>query len=152
MISTPIYSPCWAEYQRCYSHFSFHWPPSCHMPSIHVWDAPVYWAFSRVLQTSAQMSTSGLSWWLSGKESTCQCRRHGFDPRSRKIPHACRATLLRGHNHGACAPGPGRHNHRTLKALEPGSATRETTAVRIPSTAAREQPPVTTATEKPAPQ
>ena len=19
-------------------------------------------------------------WWLSGKESACQCRRHGFDP------------------------------------------------------------------------
>ena len=26
------------------------------------------------------------SWWLSGKESTCQCRRHGFDPWVRKIP------------------------------------------------------------------
>ena len=22
----------------------------------------------------------GLPWWLSGKESACQCRRHGFDP------------------------------------------------------------------------
>ena len=22
----------------------------------------------------------GLSWGLSGKESACQCRRHGFDP------------------------------------------------------------------------
>ena len=21
-----------------------------------------------------------LPWWLSGKESSCQCRRHGFDP------------------------------------------------------------------------
>ena len=21
-----------------------------------------------------------LPWWLSGKESTCQCRRHRFDP------------------------------------------------------------------------
>ena len=30
----------------------------------------------------------GLSWWLSGKESTCQYRGHGFDPWSRKIPHA----------------------------------------------------------------
>ena len=28
----------------------------------------------------------GLPWWLSGKESTCQCRRHRFDPWSRKIP------------------------------------------------------------------
>ena len=25
-------------------------------------------------------------WWLSGKESTCQCRRCGFNPWSRKIP------------------------------------------------------------------
>ena len=30
----------------------------------------------------------GLSSWLSGKESICQCRRHRFDPRSGKIPHA----------------------------------------------------------------
>ena len=31
----------------------------------------------------------GLSWWLSGKESPCQCRRHGglrFNPWVRKIP------------------------------------------------------------------
>ena len=28
----------------------------------------------------------GLPKWLSGKESTCQCRRHGFDPWVRKIP------------------------------------------------------------------
>ena len=30
---------------------------------------------------------SGLPWWLSGKESACQCRRHRFDPWSRKSPH-----------------------------------------------------------------
>ena len=29
---------------------------------------------------------SGLPWWLSGKESTCQCRRHRVDPRVGKIP------------------------------------------------------------------
>ena len=28
----------------------------------------------------------GLLWWLSVKESTCQCRRLGFDPWVRKIP------------------------------------------------------------------
>ena len=27
-------------------------------------------------------------WWLSGKESTYQCRKLRFDPWSRKIPHA----------------------------------------------------------------
>ena len=29
-----------------------------------------------------------LPWWLSDKESIRQCRRHGFSPWSRKIPHA----------------------------------------------------------------
>ena len=29
---------------------------------------------------------SRLPWWLSGKESTCQCKRCGFDPWVRKIP------------------------------------------------------------------
>jgi len=28
----------------------------------------------------AKRYLQGLPWWLSGKESTCQCRRHGFDP------------------------------------------------------------------------
>jgi len=30
-------------------------------------------------------SHPGLPWWLTGKESTCQCRRHGFDPWVGKI-------------------------------------------------------------------
>ena len=30
----------------------------------------------------------GLPWCSNGKESTCQCRGHRFNPRSRKIPHA----------------------------------------------------------------
>ena len=29
-----------------------------------------------------------LSWWLRGKEFSCQCRRHWLDPQSGKIPHA----------------------------------------------------------------
>ena len=36
----------------------------------------------------AQENILGLPWWLSGKGSARQCRRHGFDPCSRKIPHA----------------------------------------------------------------
>ena len=27
-----------------------------------------------------QNANEGLPWWLSGKESVCQCRRHGFNP------------------------------------------------------------------------
>ena len=30
----------------------------------------------------------GLPWWRSGWESACQCREHGFEPWSGKIPHA----------------------------------------------------------------
>ena len=33
------------------------------------------------------------AWWLSGKESACQCRRPGFSPWSRKIPHAAEQLL-----------------------------------------------------------
>ena len=29
----------------------------------------------------------GLPWWLSGKESACQCRRHRFNPWTGKIPY-----------------------------------------------------------------
>ena len=35
-----------------------------------------------------ESSLPGLLWWLSGKECIYQCWRHGFDPRSGKIPHA----------------------------------------------------------------
>ena len=38
----------------------------------------------RFLKNSPQCS--GLPWWLSGKESACQCRRCGFNPWVRKIP------------------------------------------------------------------
>ena len=30
----------------------------------------------------------GLPWWRGGWESACQCRGHGFEPWSGKIPHA----------------------------------------------------------------
>ena len=46
-------------------------------------------SFRKVLwRSKTQQSSPGLPWWLSGKESTCQCRRHGFNPWSGKIPHA----------------------------------------------------------------
>ena len=33
-------------------------------------------------------ASGGLPWWRSGWESACQCRGHGFEPWSGKIPHA----------------------------------------------------------------
>ena len=46
----------------------------------------------------------GFSWWLNGKESTCQCRRCRFDPWVRKIPWQRKwqltPVLLPGKSHG----------------------------------------------------
>ena len=45
------------------------------------------WKFSKYLFHSLwEMNEGGLPWWLSGKESACQCRRCGFDPWVRMIP------------------------------------------------------------------
>ena len=46
----------------------------------------------------------GLLWWLRGKESTCQCRRHRFDPWVRKTPWRRKwqpvLVFLPGKSHG----------------------------------------------------
>ena len=49
---------------------------------------PTYldWNIYHIVWYSFMSSLRGLPWWLSGKESTCECRRHGFDPWVRKIP------------------------------------------------------------------
>ena len=39
-------------------------------------------------KTVIQKDTWGLPWWRSGWESACQCRGHGFVPRSGRIPRA----------------------------------------------------------------
>jgi len=38
------------------------------------------WINSRNILINLIKLNQGLSWWLSGEESTSQCRRHGFDP------------------------------------------------------------------------
>ena len=56
---------------------------------------------------------SGLPWWLNGKESTCQCKRHGFDTWVGKIPWTRNwqptPVFLPGESHGrrssvGCSP------------------------------------------------
>ena len=69
------------------------------------------------------MVKMGLPWKYSDKESACQCRGHGFDPWSRKIPHAL----------GQLSPCS--TTTEALKPYCPCSATREITAVRSPHTA-----------------
>ena len=43
--------------------------------------------FSKYL-LKVRKDQTGLPWWLSGKESACQCRRFEFDPWVGKIPRA----------------------------------------------------------------
>ena len=53
--------------------------------------------------------TRALAWWLSGKDSACQCRRHGFDPWVRKIPWRSRwqptLVFLPGKSYGLISYG-----------------------------------------------
>ena len=54
-------------------------------------DSAQSWHPSATVQSrelSLKIVAWGLPWWYSGSESTCHCRRHGFDPSCRKIPHA----------------------------------------------------------------
>ena len=39
-------------------------------------------------QNNSLIKKRGLPWWRSGWESACQCRGHGFEPWSGRIPHA----------------------------------------------------------------
>ena len=43
---------------------------------------------STEIETVIKNLPTGLHLWRSGWESACQCRGHGFEPWSRKIPHA----------------------------------------------------------------
>ena len=77
--------------------------------SILAWEGP--WTEEPgVLQSiRLQESDTGLPWWPSGKEPTCQCRRHGFDPWSGTVPHAAEqlsqcTIATQVHAPGTCAP------------------------------------------------
>ena len=51
--------------------------------------ADTYWLCTLYTDTKCFKCVSqGLPWWRSGWESACQCRGHGFEPWSGKIPHA----------------------------------------------------------------
>ena len=87
---------CQIEEGRIFSHLSHcpRWPSLGALPLEHHFTTH---NAVLLLQSSAgkdlekaasRISRQGLPWWLSGKESTCQCRRHGFNPWSRKIPRA----------------------------------------------------------------
>ena len=68
----------------------------------------IYWHWVVVKKSAAFIcrtaSKERLPRWLSGKESACQCRRHGFNPWVRKIPWRRKwqptLVLLTGNSHG----------------------------------------------------
>ena len=79
-------------------------------------------------------SKVGLSWQLSGKESACQYRRHGFDPWFRKMPHASEQLSL---STPTTEPVPWSPGTATTEAQAPGSpcsSAREAAAMRSPCT------------------
>ena len=56
-----------------------------YLSHLHTWK--LYFLITTILFT-------GLPWWLSGKESPCQCRRCGFDPWSGISPAEENSNLL----------------------------------------------------------
>ena len=55
-----------------------------HMHMFSVWEITAAACYLSLFRDGA--SYSGLPWWFSGKESTQQCKRRGFNPWIRKIP------------------------------------------------------------------
>ena len=47
-----------------------------------------------IVNSAAKNMCTGLPWWRGGWESTCQCRGHGFEPWSGKIPPAAERLSL----------------------------------------------------------
>ena len=76
-----------------------------------------------------------LPWWRSGWETACQCRGHGFDPWSGKIPQAAEQL-----SPWATTTEPTCHNYWSPCAYSPCSATREATAMRSLHAATKSSP------------
>ena len=81
-----------------------------------------------------ERSVLGPSWWSTGKESTMQCKGHGLDPWSGKIPHAAQQQSPWTTATEACVP------YSTC------SSTRGATAMRSPGTVIENSPSAATKT------
>ena len=53
-----------------------------------LWDIYLKWIIDIYTEFLTMKKSRGLPWWRSGWESACQCRGHGFEPWSGKIPRA----------------------------------------------------------------
>ena len=81
--------------------------------SLFIWGHLGCFQVLAIMNKAAVNTVCGLPWWLSSKESTCQCRRCGFTPWVWKIPwrRKWQPTLvyLPGESHGqrsqaGCSP------------------------------------------------
>ena len=81
-----------------------------------------------------------LSRWPSSKESSCQCRRHVFDPWSRKIPHAVEQLSPWATTTEPVLWSPEAVTTEACMPYRPGSAIREATAMKSPCTAMKSRP------------
>ena len=118
------------------------YPRKGHMEGCSVLDLFLIWnplfistSRKRMGKEYRDQKKKGLPWWRSGSESACQCREHGFQPWSGKIPHAAERQ-----SPWATTTEPTRHNYLGSCAWSLCSATREATAMRGPCTAARSGP------------
>ena len=89
-----------------------------------------------IQSASNQKIILGLPWWRSGWESACQCRGHGFEPWSGKIPHAAEQLGL-----WATTTEPGR--------LEPVLPNKRGRDSERPAHRDEEWPPLATTKESP---
>ena len=65
---------------------------------------------SRGIMYIQTMTVKGFPWWLSGKKSACQCKKHGFDLWSEKIPYAMEQPSPWATTTWVSALEPGNHN------------------------------------------
>ena len=85
----------------------------------------------------------GLPWWRRGWESPCQCRGHGFEPWSGKIPHATEQLGPWATTTEPARLEPGLRNKRGRDSERPAHRDEEWP----PLTATRESPPTETKTQ-----
>ena len=109
----------------------------------------------RMTMTQDQDRLIRLPWQLSGKESACHCRRHRFNPRSGKIPHAAEllsswATTIESvhYSPGTTAPELSCHNYWSPCNLGPGLSNKRSQHDEKPAKATREEPPLLATTRE----
>ena len=67
----------------------FPWQPVSHpdLNPTYNWEPPLPPEVKTGGLSLQDLASDGLPWWHIREESSCQCREHGFDPWSEKIPH-----------------------------------------------------------------